>query len=767
MDHKEIRLAVILSMDVPGLHFSGREEEEDACLIERCGTSVRDCATEFKGEVLQSIGDSFLLAFSNSLDAVRCARSIQRKFRSIDSENPAVALLPRIGIHLGEVFFVEHDAAGDTVTKASSLQAVAKPGFTCVSKEVWSLVESKLEPEPGFSCKPLSPSRAKSLPKSQQSPMQVFEIEFSVDDATETNSQNSGLNEKSDSSTRLETPIRSPRNISGFENASAGTAQNTSFNAGNQSSNLNDSSPENIVSSIKAALLDDIRVSGRRLTVDEALTKYGYYGIEAKEAIAQLADSGILIKNTRTEGQPTFNSTSDLGKSIEQAVHAIVHEIERSVREGDFKNQIKNSSVKKAVKQEIKNSFKMTDEQDRKRHRERRERKREVGTTNFETYKNELAKKQEKLAKSIPGGIVSFVIVNSALFFFALKNLNGFPWPVFVALFWLFGIIDNVFSYFRVRKQNFEVQALPDLDETETREIREIHKERDKIGKSFINLLTIPTILMLINLATRGRDPWFLIPSGIIAVSFLAQVGRYFSTIPTRTRKFFEKIGISGGKRGLKNASAQRMEESGIDLGEDYDALYRSAKDAAADIERSLRTHDAKEADEMKPQLNSYLNQVLMLAKTTNEIDTIISEIPMENLARDKANLVAKLSDAEPTMRPEYEANIREIEKQESSFKALNEQKEIMDLRLKASVNQLQQLKMELARTRAMDAETSALEASSAIHSLRSKSVELANYLEDLKGGMIEATQDPFDSLGSVSNLVLDGRQRDSTESPS
>ena len=38
---------------------------------------------------------------------------------------------------------------------------------------------------------------------------------------------------------------------------------------------------------------------------------------------------------------------------------------------------------------------------------------------------------------------------------------------------------------------------------------------------------------------------------------------------------------------------------------------------------------------------------------------------------------------------------VREIEKQESSFKALNEQKEIMDLRLKASVNQLQQLKME------------------------------------------------------------------------
>ncbi len=764
MDHKEIRLAVILSMDVPGLHFSGREEEEDARLIERCGTAVRSCAAEYKGELLQSIGDSFLIAFTNSLDAVQCAQSIQDKFRSIDSENPSATLLPRIGIHLGEIFFIEHDAAGDTVTKAVSLQAVARPGYTCVSKEVWSLVEPKLVPGTGFSCKPLSPSRAKSLPGANQDAMQVFEIKFSGNVGSETNSQNSAINEKSNLSTRLETPVKAPGENQ--ENSGDNSLQNSSFNSEHQSANLN-SSPENIVSSIKVALLDDIRASGRRLTVDEALEKYGYYGVEAKEAIAQLADSGILIRSTRNGGQASFNSTSDLGKSIEQAVHAIVHEIERSVREGDFKNQIKSSSVKKVVKEEIKNSFKITEERDRKQHRERRARKREVSTTNFEAYKNELVKKQEKLAKSIPGGIVSFVIVNSALFFFTLKNLNGFPWPVFVALFWLFGIIDNVFSYFRVRKQNFEVQALPDLDETETREIREIHKERDKIGKSFINLLTIPTILMLINLATRGRDPWFLIPSGIIAVSFLAQVGRYFSTIPARTRKFFEKIGISGGKRGLKNASAQRMEESGVELGEVYDALYRNAKEAAADIERSLRAHDTKEADEMKPQLNSYLNQVLLLAKTTNEIDTIISEIPMDNLARDKASLVAKLSSAEPAMRAEYEANIREIEKQESSFKALNEQKEIMDLRLKASVNQLQQLKMELARTRAMDAETSALEASSAISSLRSKSVELANYLEDLKGGMIEAAEDPFSSLGSVSNLVLDSSKGENPSPPS
>ena len=72
-----------------------------------------------------------------------------------------------------------------------------------------------------------------------------------------------------------------------------------------------------------------------------------------------------------------------------------------------------------------------------------------------------------------------------------------------------------------------------------------------------------------------------------------------------------------------------------------------------------------------------------------------------------------------------------------------------------------------ISRTRAMDVETSALEASSAISSLRSKSVELANYLEDLKGGMIEATRDPFDSLGSVSNLVLDGTQKDDTASQS
>lgn len=165
------------------------------------------------------------------------------------------------------------------------------------------------------------------------------------------------------------------------------------------------------------------------------------------------------------------------------------------------------------------------------------------------------------------------------------------------------------------------------------------------------------------------------------------------------------------------------------------------------DIEASLSSSDPKDAAEMKPQLEGYLKQVLLLAKTANELDAIIGEIPMADLEKDKAALSIKLKGAQESMKTEYEGSIAEIEKQEESFKALAEQREVIDLRLRSSVSQLQQLKLDLARAKAFDAESDTGRKESALSSIRARSEELSRYIDDLKEGNLEALADPFIEL--------------------
>jgi hypothetical protein len=125
----------------------------------------------------------------------------------------------------------------------------------------------------------------------------------------------------------------------------------------------------------------------------------------------------------------------------------------------------------------------------------------------------------------------------------------------------------------------------------------------------------------------------------------------------------------------------------------------------------------------------------------------------VEALKKDKAELRIKLEKASPAMRSKYEDSIREVEAQEESFKALNEQRELIDLRLRSSVNQIQQLRLDLAKAKAADKEREALLPESLISSVRSRSEELSNYIEDLKKGHLEALADPFEELEKAQNM--------------
>lgn len=747
MDYKEYKLAAILSIDLPDLHYSG-DGEEDANTLETCRRMIQASADSHGGALVKAIGDSFLLSFANSSDAVICALELQKSLGTLSSPTKEAArhFRARMGIHLGDVYFFENDVFGDVVNAASALQAAARPGAVCVSSEVLSLVQKKIQ----LNTLPLPESRRRALPAG----INGFEIGAAIDQ----------------------------------EPAAESDAKSGTTDAGK-----NSHAPT--LGDIRKAVLEEIRKQGRRLSVDEALAKFGWYGMEATEVIASLADAGILIgkgkssENSREETRryPSSNPAGDIGKSIESAIHAIVSEIERAVEDGTKKSWDRGDSRHSNTGLHIKidkDSFRESAEglkdvgreirrqvrQSRRAERHGRSRDENyVPTSSLQKYRTELASKAGKLRKSIAGSIISFLVINAGLNYLNLTSAQGFPWAPIVSIFWGSGVVDSIFSSIRASRQLRETEALPsDLDEDLTKEIKAIHKERNSIGKHFISTLSVPAALYFINMAVDPTKPWFIIPAAIFAVTFAIHFITYAATIPSRTKRFFERIGIRGNKKGLDEARRKQTTVT-KDLGS-YTEIYRQAEDSAMDIEQSLSKTDPEAAAEMKPQLENYLNQVLLLSKTANELDAIIGEIPMDALQKDKLALQGKLGTAQPTMRSEYEGSIKEIEKQEESFKALAEQREVIELRLRSSVNQLHQLKMDLARAKAADTESDAAGAESALSAIRARTQELSRYIDDLKEGHLEVLADPFLELekkyGDQAFLDQKGSLPESSKSP-
>ncbi|HWR11805.1 MAG TPA: adenylate/guanylate cyclase domain-containing protein [Rectinemataceae bacterium] len=764
MDNNELKLSAILSMDIPGLSFSG-DSEEEADSIERCHRLVHTSALSHGGSLIKAIGDSFIITFANCQDAVKCALDLAENLGASPSAAGSAPrgevssrLLARMGIHLGDVRFFEKNVFGDAVDIASALQVAARPGSICVSGEVLSLVREKIDLNAAL----LSGQRHKAIPGS----IHAYEI--------------------------------SP------PTAAASTSSGTGPSLGD----------------IRKAILEEIRLRGRRLTVEEALGKFGWYGIEATEVIASLADAGILIgkkeassaKRRQAEsaagterkpqeqdepweetpkseapGYASAASAGDLGKSIESAIHSIVTEIERAVESNvrsnsasyvgkssgsgfhiridkdSFKESAQNlKEVGREIKRQVRESryqerhgghsseYYTERQEERARRRGGRRSDRAASsdndaassTTSFDTYRSELTLKAGKLRKGLIGDFIGTIVANVGLWYVNLNFSQGVLWAPIVSIFTGFGLVDSILQAARASRHASETEALPELDEERTKELKKMHKERNSIGKHFISALSIPMALYYINTTFDKGNSWFLIPAAIMVATFFIHFMTYITTAPSRRRKFFEKLGIKGNKRGLREAKAQR-ETTTTELGA-YAGIYRDAQDYAKDIEGSLASSDPSSAAELKPQMDGYLKQVFLLAKTANELDSIIGEIPMEALEKDKAALKAKLGKAAEGMRSEYEGSIKEIEKQEESFKALAEQSEVIDLRLRSSVSQLQQLKMDLARARAADAETDTGRSESALSSIRARSEELSHYIDDLKQGNLEALADPF-----------------------
>jgi adenylate cyclase len=175
------RLAAIMFTDMIGYTTLGqRNESLSLTLVEQQRKLIRSVLKRHNGREVKTIGDGFLAEFSSALDAVRCAYDIQRGMREFNiSVSEEQRIHTRVGIHLGDV--VESsggDISGDAVNVASRIDALAKDGGVCLTRQVFDHVQNKFE-------LPLESLGEKSL-KNVNVPIEVYKMIMPWDEDDET-----------------------------------------------------------------------------------------------------------------------------------------------------------------------------------------------------------------------------------------------------------------------------------------------------------------------------------------------------------------------------------------------------------------------------------------------------------------------------------------------------------------------------------------------------------------------------------------------------
>jgi len=793
MEQKDYRLAAIMYTDIVG--FSRMMERDEAGTLDILrfhNTLVTDIATKRHGTVIKTIGDAFLVDFRNTVEALQCAMEIQAAIYAHNKEATGQPLLLRIGLHLGDIYFFENDALGEGINIASRLQSFARPGCICFSQDVYNQVLNKID----FRADKLGKVSLKNITKE----IHAYEIaspniEFDPDhDKPRPGFKPVAID--------VAAPVPPEPAAAPLPGVSSPAERGYDPEAARA-----------VLGDIRKAILEDTRRMGRRLTVDEALERYGEYGVEAKEVIASMADRGLVQKRSApgaaAEPRPGSQEagTTDLASDIGRAVEGIARAIEQSVGDwqkagghgsrghdsrgrgqhgseshysdtGDRGGRRAERIIEKIERAADKIDFAFDEKHALKAEFKRHEA--EVGTgkwdkelrgsehfkpgpeeleTDFARYRDKVELKAHKSSSGFTGNLISFVGVNAFLWYINLNVAPGFMWAAIVSAAWGTGLVSGFFAMLRGKAKAAEIDKMPELSPDALDVYKKIHRVRDGMAMHVASVVSVPVLLFVINLLTSPGFLWAAIPSGIMALSFLGHLISYPGTLRGLEKKLWRLLGVDSWRDLFRMGKSRK---AGAAAGP-YASIYAEVAAIRDEIVRDLKA--GKGSDEfgkdMIPTLDRYVEQVKLLSHSVNEIDGIVSTIPMEALRHDREALEAKRAGAgNQTLKDEYGRSIAEIARQEKACTDLEDQRELLRLRLGSSANALKQLKIDMARMKALPeaGERQALE------DIRKKAGELAGYLDDLKTGYDETAADPYAEL---ERLAAEAEARAKIEGPS
>ncbi len=140
------RLAAIMFTDMVGYSAISQKNEALALrLLEEHRGILRPFFAKHAGREIETAGDLFFVEFDSAVEGVECAIEIQTALferNKIVTEDNKILL--RIGLHIGDVVYVDNHVHGDGVNITARIQPLAKPGGICISEDVARQIRNKV-----------------------------------------------------------------------------------------------------------------------------------------------------------------------------------------------------------------------------------------------------------------------------------------------------------------------------------------------------------------------------------------------------------------------------------------------------------------------------------------------------------------------------------------------------------------------------------------------------------------------------------------------
>lgn len=179
LSDEDAHLKAILFFDlVDSSRLMSAHEHETVKFLQRAFAVFRDHAVQPGGYIVKTTGDGALVLFDTATEAINYAVDVHKAVAEIPnnlSEQPSF----RAGVHVGEVVLLRGDAYGHAVNVAARLEAIAGPGETLVSAEVFALARHNSP----FAFEAIGGRRLKNIPEN----IAVYQVRGSGQGAARTN----------------------------------------------------------------------------------------------------------------------------------------------------------------------------------------------------------------------------------------------------------------------------------------------------------------------------------------------------------------------------------------------------------------------------------------------------------------------------------------------------------------------------------------------------------------------------------------------------
>ena len=116
--NRDYRTAVLMSTDIHNYsRILDGNEQAALAILEEQSRLIAELVEQYDGRIIRAVGDTVLIEFTATMQAVECAVRIQDQLHGINEKKPEDARYHlRIGIHQGDIWFFEGDALGEGIT---------------------------------------------------------------------------------------------------------------------------------------------------------------------------------------------------------------------------------------------------------------------------------------------------------------------------------------------------------------------------------------------------------------------------------------------------------------------------------------------------------------------------------------------------------------------------------------------------------------------------------------------------------------------------